>query len=136
MLLGQSVRAGGAWSPPQQGASDDMVIDQSPPNNPSSRALVTQTLTVGTPIKLAPSAAAFKKPGTPMAVCTRFNLLPGIPLNAIAAVSCTSRPWRYVGKSAVDTQSKQERVRTGFRPDIWLVKRVKSLQTIYIYFTM
>ncbi|EIN06016.1 hypothetical protein PUNSTDRAFT_54314 [Punctularia strigosozonata HHB-11173 SS5] len=68
-LLGQSVRSGVTWSPPPPtGAPDEMAVDSPlPPSSPSSRALVTQTLTVGTPVRLAPSAAAFKKPGTPAA---------------------------------------------------------------------
>jgi nuclear pore complex protein Nup53 len=63
---------------------------------PGAGALVPTTVTVGTPLKLAPSAAAFRKPGTGPAVGSVAPMPGGNPLAPTTNTSGVQQPGKGV----------------------------------------
>jgi nuclear pore complex protein Nup53 len=92
-VLGQSVaRVAYPLAPPDVNSSTDIVFaDSAGPSRspPTARTPHNNTPTVGTPIQLAPSASAFRKPGQVPKAATS---MPGLRLAAPAAVGTPGTP--------------------------------------------
>jgi nuclear pore complex protein Nup53 len=82
-IFGSSASRSSAITPLASRAPDfaaGEAMDEDEVATPGAGALVPATVTVGTPLKLAPSAAAFRKPGTSPAVASVATMPGGNPL--------------------------------------------------------